>query len=275
MGPLLLRPLVPALPLVWCRWRRGSGPWLCPWASRAPLGGPGHSGEFIGTRSAVAHPARRLTNVLTQGPGLYGPQALLARLGGRQRETGGGDSAARRLALCGTSLVLPWAGTSAPSPMPLPLTPLASGTQTPAHRASSCIPSRTDHPDKTLTGHRQSQPNYRGRPWPRGHAEQQPPRQHAQRSPVGTNSPGALCGDESHWPSGGPPARGWAVLGAGGRDRVLKGSILWPDLGCGRGSGAHSGWGSPAHRNAGLRSPHQARFWILGWGEGWGDAGPA
>lgn len=122
---------------------------------------------------------------------------------------------------------------------------------------------------------RQSQPNYRGRAWPRGHAEQQPPSQHAQRSPVGTNSPGALCGDESHWPSGGPPARGWAVLAAGGRDWVLKGSILWPDLGCGRGSGAHSGWGSPAHRNAGLRSPHQARFWILGWGEGWGDAGPA
>lgn len=36
--------------------------------------------------------ARRLTNMLTQGAGLYRPQASLARLGGRRKETGGGDS---------------------------------------------------------------------------------------------------------------------------------------------------------------------------------------
>ena len=48
------------------------------------LGGPSHAAEFIGTwwRRLTR---RRLTNVLTQGTGLYGPQALLGQTG---RETG-------------------------------------------------------------------------------------------------------------------------------------------------------------------------------------------
>ena len=59
-----------------------------------PLRGLGHAREFIGTWRRGGSPGARLTNALTRRRAA-GAQASSARLGGRLRETGGGDSAAR------------------------------------------------------------------------------------------------------------------------------------------------------------------------------------
>lgn len=146
-------------------------PRLCLWASRAPRGGLGRAAAFIGTRGAVARPAPRLTNVLTQGTGLSGPRASPATLGGRLRETGGGKSAGKPPAVrCAGESRPALGGTGAPrlshpwSPEPR-LQPTGLGATAPATLTILAGPSWS-----------QTTPT---------RVPDQPPSQQAQRSPPG------------------------------------------------------------------------------------------
>lgn len=99
--------------------------------------------------------ARRQTKALTQGAGLYGPQASLARRGGRLRGAGGGDSAARPLLVQGESS--PALGGH---PHPIPALVLGLKLQPSGPGAASLR--LTIRPAKALTGHRLSNRTSRG-----------------------------------------------------------------------------------------------------------------
>ena len=149
MGPPLLRPLVSALP-----WAGTPAEALARALSVGltdPLRGLGRAREFIGTWRRGGSPGARLTNALTRRRAA-GAQASSARLGGRLRETGGGDSAARLRAVCRDASGPALGGHRCPPTPSHPVLPCSRETPAAAHGARSCVPGRTNHPGRVLTG---------------------------------------------------------------------------------------------------------------------------